>query len=127
MSEKLSGSQGLVEFGESEPEDIGEVPRRHAAPAAASHGLPARVPRQAATWYAVELACVMLARDDAALRAAAREVDSSEALLDWCERCAETIARECGQERADLFFDKIFSATRAREPVLPDEEDRSSE
>lgn len=120
-------AQGLVEFGESEPEDAGEGLKRRSAPVAGSHWLPARVPMQAATWYAVELACVMLGRDEPALRAAAREVDSSEALLDWCERCAETIARECGQERADLFFDKIFSATRAREPVLPDEEDRSSE
>ncbi|CAG1017329.1 hypothetical protein BURC_01974 [Burkholderiaceae bacterium] len=120
-------AQGLVAFGESASEDDDGDRTRRAAPAPATHWLPARLPLQSATWYAVELACVMLARDDPALRAAARDIDSSAALLDWCERCAETIARECGQERADLFFDKIFSTTRAREPVMPDDEDRSPE
>jgi hypothetical protein len=83
-----------------------------------------RMPLPAATWYATELAAVMLNGEGDDLLAATREIQTRTMLLDWCDRCAAAIAARTDRERAEGFRDKVQAALRRRLPgvtVLDDE------
>ncbi len=66
------------------------------------------------TCYALELAFLMLAGradDTLALGSAIR---TRAALLDWCARCTEDIARLCGAAQAQEFRSMVAGALQAR-------------
>jgi hypothetical protein len=82
------------------------------------------MPLPAATWYATELASVVLNGQGEELLVAARDIHTRTMLLDWCDRCAAEIANRAGSDRAESFRNKVHAALRRCEPCLaaPDEE-----
>lgn len=60
-----------------------------------------------AKFFALDLAARMLAGRDAALREAARTVDSESRFAAWMDHCAEEIARVADAERAALFRERV--------------------
>ncbi|MCX2862039.1 hypothetical protein OOZ63_09320 [Paucibacter sp. PLA-PC-4] len=87
-------AQGLVSGAVSEPA---------AAPAGAAAA--ARLMR--AKFFALDLAARMLAGRDAALREAARTVDSESRFVAWMDHCAAEIALAADAERAALFRERV--------------------
>jgi hypothetical protein len=67
-----------------------------------------------AKFYALNLVTLMLAGQDAAVRAAVREATTAQQLADWLSLCASLIAEHAGAERAEVFSRKLW-------PDLPDE------
>ena len=60
-----------------------------------------------AKFFALDLAARMLAGRDAALREAARTVDSESRFAAWMDHCAAEIARAADTERAALFRERV--------------------
>lgn len=60
-----------------------------------------------AKFFALDLAARMLAGRDAALREAARTVDSESRFAAWMDQCAEEIASAADAERAALFRERV--------------------
>ncbi|MCU7370566.1 hypothetical protein PEC18_06665 [Paucibacter sp. O1-1] len=60
-----------------------------------------------AKFFALDLAARMLAGRDAALREAARTVDSESRFAAWMDHCATEIARAADAERAALFRERV--------------------
>ncbi|MDC6168626.1 hypothetical protein PO768_14510, partial [Paucibacter sp. XJ19-41] len=60
-----------------------------------------------AKFFALDLAARMLAGRDAALREAARTVDSESRFAAWMDHCAAEIARAADAERAALFRERV--------------------
>jgi hypothetical protein len=83
-----------------------------------------RMPLPAATWYATELAAVILDGQGEEILSAARNIHTRTMLLDWCDRCVAAIATRADSERAEGFRNKVHAALRRCEPRLapPDDE-----
>jgi hypothetical protein len=84
---------------------------------------PPRLPLPAATWFAVELARVMLGKNE--LLADASSIRSQHDLLAFSERCADAIARHCGEERAERFRAQVHGALQRRQAREPEQADES--
>lgn len=84
----------------------GPVSERPSAPAGDdAAAAAARLMR--AKFFALDLAARMLAGRDAALREAARTVDSESRFAAWMDHCAAEIARAADTERAALFRERV--------------------
>jgi hypothetical protein len=77
-----------------------------------------RLPLPAATWFAVELARTMLGRNE--LLAPTPAIRSQHDLLAFSERCADAIASQWGEERAERFRAQVHGAMQRRQVPQPE-------
>ncbi|MFN3631009.1 MAG: hypothetical protein ACK4XK_13300, partial [Casimicrobiaceae bacterium] len=85
----------------------GPVSERVAEPASQAQAGDAAARLMRAKFFALDLAARMLAGRDAALREAARAVDSESRFAAWMDHCAAEIARAADAERAALFRERV--------------------